>query len=640
LKVKLGVLLVSVFLIILAIKVFSNPLDQRLEVFLDGQAPGRGVAALRDDGCTYLNLSFLRRVFHVTTIWRQAEDQLYFKLGKVHYTFNTGSKNYVKYVTASARQSLETAPMFKDGQLWLPLEFFRKLGLEPQKQTGGRLYLSWNGNYLLGIENTSYRGRPAFLAVGSRELRATGRYLQKPDRFVCEFKGTKPYPHLNKVFPSHYPGVKTVRWAPRGRNSMLLTLELASQNAVKIIKVPGDPHSLYIVPNYALKDVSVWKNGTEQMIFIKTSAPAEYRYQFDKARRKMVITFYGAALTAGIPQIIPDAGNWAQSIRVDRVENHGVKVTVNLRGDAPCFVVPSRYDPGLVEVKTLRKITAVNWMPTKSGVDLTLSGDGELSWVADPFAEPGKLRIDLKPARWASGLEPVLPVAGEIRSLQLTAANPSTARIVIAAKHLTGFDWEITPDGRNLTFHLHRSPLIGQTVVIDPGHGGMDFSACGKQDTAEKTVNFQTAVKLHYLLKEAGAQVILTRRDDTFISLYERSFLANQALADLFISIHANYAVDPQTRGMEFYYHPERPGNKPLAEAIAEKLQQYTGLKNIGVLTGDFAVLRETNMPGALVELGYLSNYQEEALLRSDAYQQNAAWGIFQGIVGYYTGQN
>jgi N-acetylmuramoyl-L-alanine amidase len=640
LKVKLGLFLMSVLLIVLGIKVFSDPLDKRLEVYLEGKAPERGIAALRDDGRIYLNLSFLREVFHVNTIWRQAEDRLYFKLGKAHYTFHSGSKEYTEYVAASAKRSLRTAPLFKNGELWLPLEFFLKLGLVQQKQTGTQLFLSWDGNYLLGIENALYRGRPAFLAEGSRELKAIGYYSQKPDRFVCKFSGTKPYPLLNTVFPSHYPGVKTIRWTSRGRNSMLLTLELAAPNAVKIVKVPGDPKSLYIVPNYTVQDVFVRKNGIERMIFIKTSAPAEYRYQFDKTRRQMAITFSGADLTAGIPKNIPGAGNWAQSIRVDRMDNHCVTVTVKLRGAEPCYVGRSRYDAGLVEVKNRRRITAVNCLPTKAGVDLTLRGDGELSWVADAFAEPGKLRIDLEPAQWASGLAPFIPVAGEIRSLQLTAPTPSTARLVIAAKYLTGYDWEITPDGRQLTFHLRRSPLNGKTVVIDPGHGGMDFSACGKRDTAEKTVNFETAVKLHYLLEQAGARVILTRRDDTFISLYERSFLANRELADLFISIHANYAVDTLTRGMEFFYHPERPGNKQLAEAIAEKLRQYTGLTNRGALTGDFAVLRETNMPGILIELGYLSNYQEEAILRDAGYQKNAAWGIFQGIVAYYGGLN
>jgi N-acetylmuramoyl-L-alanine amidase len=640
LKVKLVLFLVSVSLIILGVKVFSDPLDQRLEVYLEGKALGRGVAALRDDGRIYVNLPFLRKTFHVNTIWRQADDQLYFKLGRVHYTFYAGSQEYVEYITASAKKSLKTAPFFKDGELWLPLEFFQKLGLERKKQSGAKLFLSWNGNYLLGIENVSYRGRPAFLAEGSRELKASGYYLRKPYRFVCEFTGTKPYQFLNKKFASHYPGVKAIRWTPKGRNSMRLTLELASANAMKIIKVPGDPNSRYIVPNYAVKDVSVWENGTEQMIFIRTSAQAEYSYQFDKPRRQLAITFFGADLTAGIRKNISGAGNWAQSIRVERMKGHRVKVTLNLRGNDPCYVVRSRYDPELVEVKLLRKITAVNWTPTEAGIDLILSGDGELSWVTDAFAEPGKLRIDLEPAKWAPGVAGFIPVTNEIRAIQLLTPAPSTARLVIDAKYMTGYDWEITPDGRKLTFHLHRSPLTGRVVVIDPGHGGMDLSACGKQDTWEKTVNFATAVKLHYLLKQAGAKVILTRSDDTFISLYERSFLANQELADLFISIHANYAVNALTRGMEVYYHPESPGNKLLAETVAEKLHQNTGFKNLGVLTGDFAVLRETNMPGVLIELGYLSNYQEEATLRSDTYQKNAAWGIFQGIVAYYSGQS
>jgi N-acetylmuramoyl-L-alanine amidase len=635
LKVRLGLFLASMFLIFLGIKVFSDPFDQRLTLYLQGKALGPECAALREEGSTYINLSFLRRVFHVTTNWRQTEEQLYFKLGKVHYTFYNGSKEYVEHLTESAKCSLKTALFIKDGQLWLPLEFFLKLGLKREQQTGTKLLLSWKGNYLLEIENTTYKGRPAFLAEGSRELKATGYFLKHPDRFVCKLTGTQPYPTINRVFSSHYPGFKSVRLAPKGKHTTLIVFKMDRKHAIKILRTPGDPNSCYIVPNYEVTNVALGKNGAERKILIKTSAPAEYQYQLDKPNRKLVIIFSGADLTAKAP-ILSGDGGWVKSVRAERMENHRVKITVKLRKDDPCFVVRSLNNPGLVEVKSLCKITAVNWIKTESGWDLTLSGDGGLSGVTDAFAEPGRLRIDLEQAQWRQGLNTFIPAQGAFGSIQLLTPTASMARLLISSKYLNGYDLEISPDGRRVTYHLQYSPLVGQIIVIDPGHGGIDFSACGKQDTWEKTVNNETAVKLQFLLAQAGAKVILSRTDDTFIGLYERSHLANNALANLFISIHANFGMDPQTRGMELFYYPGDFTSKLLAEKIAEKLQRHTGFKNLGVFANDFAVLRETNMPSVLIELGYLSNFQEEALLRTDSYQKDAAWGIFQGIIDYY----
>ena len=128
----------------------------------------------------------------------------------------------------------------------------------------------------------------------------------------------------------------------------------------------------------------------------------------------------------------------------------------------------------------------------------------------------------------------------------------------------------------------------------------------------------------------------MTRCDDTFISLYERPFISNYLSADLFISIHTNYHLDLNVRGIEVYHFPGRTESKSLATTVLAELIRYTGLSRLGIKTNDFVVIRETQMPSILVELGYLSNFQEESTIKTTEFRVKAAHGVFQGIIRYY----
>jgi len=147
----------------------------------------------------------------------------------------------------------------------------------------------------------------------------------------------------------------------------------------------------------------------------------------------------------------------------------------------------------------------------------------------------------------------------------------------------------------------------------------------------------EVGLMLKDLLEEAGARVIMTRTDDSFVSLYERSYLANYLLADLFISIHANSNDDSSMQGIEVYHLDGHDEAKSLAQSVMGGLVESTGLNNGGVKQNDFVVIRETQMPSILVELGYLSNYQEESVIDTNEFRQKAAAGLLKGIVSYYT---
>lgn len=190
-----------------------------------------------------------------------------------------------------------------------------------------------------------------------------------------------------------------------------------------------------------------------------------------------------------------------------------------------------------------------------------------------------------------------------------------------------------------------KGELKKKTVVIDPGHGGSDTGAIGLNGVREKDVTLAVGLELRQLLAAAGAKVLMTRttdRDVAFIGatdvqeLAARSAIANKAGADLFISLHADAFADHAARGSTIYYFPKTNADELLAESIQYQLSQSEGLFDRGSQENDFYVLDHTEMPSALVEMAFISNPDEEKLLRSKAFQKKAALGIYKGLLTYF----
>ncbi|WP_429841235.1 N-acetylmuramoyl-L-alanine amidase family protein [Brevibacillus sp. FIR094] len=173
-------------------------------------------------------------------------------------------------------------------------------------------------------------------------------------------------------------------------------------------------------------------------------------------------------------------------------------------------------------------------------------------------------------------------------------------------------------------------------IVIDPGHGGKDHGAEGVSGHVEKDFTLQLARKVKELAEQdLRMQVYLTRSDDRFLSSVERERpqFANQLGADLFISLHGNTYTDPTVSGTEtYYYHPE---SLPLAKSIQKYVRDATGFQDRGVKKEDFFVVKDTNMPAVLLEVGYLTNPSDEQKLMDEDFQYRIATSVIEGIQDY-----
>ena len=187
----------------------------------------------------------------------------------------------------------------------------------------------------------------------------------------------------------------------------------------------------------------------------------------------------------------------------------------------------------------------------------------------------------------------------------------------------------------------------GRLVVIDAGHGGYDDGAAGSSGTREKDITLAIALKLSELLKGAGYSTLLTRSDDTFVSLPDRSLAANNSKADIFVSIHCNSSEYHTGHGTEVYTEPDRlnpvykqqEDSRYLAGLVQSELSKALGLTDRGIREKDLAVCRATNSPAILIETAFIDKKEEELLLTDPSFQDKAAAAIKQGIDGYFLGK-
>ena len=206
-----------------------------------------------------------------------------------------------------------------------------------------------------------------------------------------------------------------------------------------------------------------------------------------------------------------------------------------------------------------------------------------------------------------------------------------------------------TPFGKLDTDLEDITALGGRVIVIDPGHGGNDAGAIGPTGVMEKSVTLKVALELRKLLEAEGATVIMTRETDTTVSykgakasdieeLGARCEVANRAGADIFISIHADSFTRPEARGTTGYYYSGSTTGRGqrLADCIRRNLVEQLGTPSRGTQPCNFYVVRHTDMPATLIELGFISNKDEEKLLDSKEGVQKAAQGILDGIEDYF----
>ena len=340
--------------------------------------------------------------------------------------------------------------------------------------------------------------------------------------------------------------------------------------------------------------------------------------------------------------------------------------------------------------------------PNRLMIELRVMGAAPVIPTAAPVMTPPPAPIVSKPLPAPPPAAPVAPpqkppaaINGDVEAAAVTAEPsksqlaspadvPPVSAVVPAAKPAPATPVQPMEEGKAArhtstgdTSLVRALGLKMNRVVIDAGHGGHDEGTHGMHGLIEKELVLDVALRLGKLVEDRlGAEVVYTRRDDTFVSLEGRTALANEKRADLFISIHANSSPVPHISGMETYYlnfpsskdaadvasrenatsdksifelrdlvqkitlHDKSEESKEFAGRVQASLyafstRNFPAEKNRGVKKAPFVVLIGASMPSILAEIGFLTNAKEEALLKKPDYRQKLAEALFHGVSKY-----
>lgn len=259
------------------------------------------------------------------------------------------------------------------------------------------------------------------------------------------------------------------------------------------------------------------------------------------------------------------------------------------------------------------------------------------------YEGPTRIVLTLPSAVAPAGLE-VRDSSSIVKSAEIRLNGPTSVSVVLETVRPLSFT--VGQQGEVAYLKL-RAPLFGglagRLIVVDAGHGGHDSGAKGG-GTLEKANALDTAKRLAAELAEAGASVILTRDDDTFVTLNERPAVANRAGADLFISCHFNSNTVANSRsGTIIFYHKDDPEGKLLAECVRSVVAKRSDLPDLGtwsdqrIYQSGFAVLRGAEMPGVLLELGFINHATDRSKITDPAWRQAMAESVVEALRIYFS---
>jgi len=382
------------------------------------------------------------------------------------------------------------------------------------------------------------------------------------------------------------------------------------------------------------------------------------------------------------------SGDMLTAVRVAQNQAGVVRVVLNVNGvkdyaasllSNPTQLVIFLYGDTRRGGATLRagkskngKANGVAGGPEETAAGASDAGDVKTVAAKEPAVDPG-----VAPTPGPSPSSGSL-VAKSSRNKKLSAANGANAKPDLIRPSATP---QPTRDGQS-TLTRALGLKIGR-IVIDAGHGGHDTGTIGPTGLMEKDLCLDVALRLGKIIEQRlpGADIVYTRSDDTFIPLEERTNIANQAKADLFVSIHANSSPDHAARGVETYYlnlkgsaeamevaarenassdegvhdlqdlvakiarNEKIDESKEFAEdiqdSLAKRMQKNSKtVKDRGVKKAPFVVLIGADMPSILSEISFLSNPADEKLLKQPEYRQRVAEGLYQGIASYLQSLN
>jgi len=399
-------------------------------------------------------------------------------------------------------------------------------------------------------------------------------------------------------------------------------------------------------------DIITKDGGNNQATLIKTAVISE----------DVVNVRSGPALTYSVLskvnkgntyQVLSQSSDWYQIALDNETAGWVAGWVVSVRtetSEASRSPEPGERDPVIIDPVKIVYIDDVDVDVSDEDVFLSVSGDGDLNYTVFSLDNPKRLVVDffnsiLENKENDDGAEEFEVDTELVKGVRMAQFSENQVRVVFDVSAPAGLTL-VSNESNELTFKVGKPSIVGKTIVIDPGHasiqpgGWSDPGAVGPSKLYERDVVLDIGMTVSKLLKDKGANVIMTRTGNTNLTLGGRADVANNNKADIFVSIHTNANTSRAINGSSTYFYGNVNGQyqarEKLAKSIQKELVTSAQRKDLGILQSPFAVLKYTKVPSVLVETAFISNYEEEKLLADPGFRQKVAQGIAQGIENYF----
>lgn len=382
---------------------------------------------------------------------------------------------------------------------------------------------------------------------------------------------------------------------------------------------------------------------------VSGDGPLRYAISYDGARRVTVDVLHAVAGpdvptgSFGVPGRIDVGGGYIERVLVEAIPGAPRILRLQLELAQPLEPLATYIENEFL-VGFAAELQEVAWTQADGAQRLLVYTNIPVRWTFEMQPDGRRAFVDLPNVK--NRLQRPLPGASGLLAGTSIGPGmlPSWTRLTVDLSEVATGKTVSTgiPRIAGVDFRSVAPPpsIFKRKVFLDPGHGGSERGARGPSGVEEKGVNLAITLKLRDLLQRAGYEVLMSRTRDANVDLYERPRFANDAGADIFVSVHNNAFVDPRVGGTEVYHYNGFVGSRRLAESIMRGLARGVGLTDRGIRNNQaFVVIKETKMPSVLVEVAYLTNPDEERLLTSEAFQQRVATALFNGIQSYFSGE-
>lgn len=378
-------------------------------------------------------------------------------------------------------------------------------------------------------------------------------------------------------------------------------------------------------------------------IVFKTDAPIEPDLFTLEDPSRLVINLFNTYREDNMKDEINIKENIVKKIRVGRFDSQVVRIVADLSEMTAYNWEQEQYSKNIYKhrISFANKFDNIELLDQNLYTNININVSGKVNYEVKKFSYPHRLVVDISGEEITPDdveLPDPVGIIKEIRMSRFDKEEETVTRIVFELdKYFNHNIISENPDNKiNIALAKSKIQNENNVIVLDAGHGGFDPGAVGPNDVEEKDINLRIVKRLETILKSRGFKVLLTRKNDNFISLNRRVKIANNEGARVFISIHNNSSNKNTSEGTETFIAPNKTGDSVfLAESIQKELVSKLGLVNRGVKKEHLYVIKYTEMPSVLVEVAFLSNPTEEKLLGDDKFITDAAEAISQGLFNY-----